>query len=68
MPIFSVKDEKYPKQYIKREKSTFDDKILKPWTNFPQFIGKKTSSDRLKLIYKTKKKIMSRVKPLCMGG
>jgi hypothetical protein len=62
LPRFCVKDEKRPKQYIKREKSTFNEKILKLLhgrTTFPHFIGKKnsskTSSDRLKLQYKTKK-------------
>jgi hypothetical protein len=62
VPRFCVRDEKRPKQYIKREKSTFDEKNLKLLhgrTNFPHFIGKKisskTSSDRLKLLYKTKK-------------
>jgi hypothetical protein len=73
---FCVKAEKRPKQYIKWEKSTFAEKILKLLHGPIFFIlwGKyvfssKKSSDRLKLIYKTKKNgkkiIMSRLKPLC---
>jgi hypothetical protein len=43
---FCVKAEKRPKQYIKQEKSTFAEEILKllhaamAWTNFPHFMGK----------------------------
>jgi hypothetical protein len=63
VPRFCVKDEKRPKQYIKREKSTFAEKILKLLHGpiFHILLEKnnnflKTSSDRLKLKYKTKKK------------
>jgi hypothetical protein len=60
---FCVKAEKRPKPYIKWEKSTFAEKILKLlygpifpilWEKY--FFSSKTSSDRLKLINKTKKK------------
>jgi hypothetical protein len=55
--------EKPPKQYIKRQKSSFAEKILKllygpifPFYGENKFFSSKTSSDRLKLIYKTKNK------------
>jgi hypothetical protein len=63
---FCVKTEKRPKQYINRQKSTFAAKNLKNlkllhgpifpilWEKY--FFSSKTSSDRLKLLYKTKKK------------
>jgi hypothetical protein len=64
VPRFCVKAEKHPKQYIKREKSTFAEKILK-LLHGPIFhillekiiSSSKTSSNRLKLLYKTKKKL-----------
>jgi hypothetical protein len=60
---FCVKAEKRLKQYIKQEKSTFAEKIsnfsmdqFSPYYGKKYFFPSKTSLDRLKLIYKTKKK------------
>jgi hypothetical protein len=60
---FCVKAEKPPKQYIKRQKSSFAEKILKllygpisPFYEKNILFSSKTLSDRLKLIYNTKKK------------